>query len=188
VIKIPQDIQLVFDKATRIYSKEEVESAIDYMALRITEEVSGSFPIFLCVVVGGIIPLGNLLTRMVFPLEVNYLHATRYEGETSGKELTWKARPTSNLEGRNIVIVDDILDSGLTLSAIIDFCYRQGAKKVYTSVLVDKRHTREAGGLTQADFTGLIIDGDHYVFGYGMDYRGYLRNAPGIFAIPPEYQ
>lgn len=187
VIKIPQDIQIVFNKATCIYSKQEVEEALDRMAVQITEEASDSNPIFLCVVVGGMIPLGSLLTRMIFPLEVNYIHATRYEGKTSGGELTWKAEPTCDMTGRTIVIVDDILDTGLTLSAIIDYCKQKGCKKVYSSVLVDKHHARQQGGLEKADFTGLTIDGDHYVFGYGMDYKGYLRNAPGVFAIDPEH-
>lgn len=187
MIKIPQDIQSVFNKATCIYSKDQVEQAIDKMAAKITEAVSESYPIFLCVVVGGMIPLGSLLTRIVFPLEINYIHATRYRGETSGGELHWKAKPTCDLKGRTVVIVDDILDSGLTLAAIIKFCQEQGAGKIYTSVLVDKHHAREQGGLETADFTGLTV-GDHYVFGYGMDYRGYLRNAPGIYSIAPEHK
>lgn len=186
MIKIPEDIKGVFEKATCIYSKKEVEEALDQMALKITEKVSELHPIFLCVVVGGMIPLGSLLTRIVFPLEINYIHATRYQGETSGGELFWKATPTCDLTDRTVVIVDDILDSGLTLAAIIDYCKKQGAKEVYTAVLVDKHHAREVGGLQEADFTGLTV-GDHYVFGYGMDYRGYLRNAPGIFAIAPEH-
>ncbi|MBA2655138.1 MAG: hypoxanthine-guanine phosphoribosyltransferase [Gammaproteobacteria bacterium] len=187
-MKIPQDIQSILEKATCIYSKQEVEHALDRMALLITEEVSDLFPIFLCVVVGGMIPLGSLLMRMIFPLEINYIHATRYQGNTSGGEIAWKAKPTCPLADRTVVIVDDILDSGKTLSAIIKFCEDQGAKQVLTSVIVDKHHAREEGGLAQADFTGLTVDGDHYVFGYGMDYRGYLRNAPGIFAIAPEHR
>jgi hypoxanthine phosphoribosyltransferase len=187
VINIPEDVQSVFDKATCIYTKHEVELALDRMAIEITDKVSESNPILLCVVVGGMIPLGGLLTRMIFPLEINYIHATRYQGETSGGQLHWKAKPTCSLENRTVVIVDDILDTGLTLSAIIDFCQESGAKKVYTSVLVDKQHARQPGGLETADFAGLTV-GDHYVFGYGMDYRGYLRNAPGIYAIAPEHK
>lgn len=186
VIKIPEDIKAVFEKATCIYSKREVEQALDRMAIAITDEVSELNPIFLCVVVGGMIPLGSLLTRIIFPLEINYIHVTRYQGKTAGGELYWKATPTCDLHGRTIVIVDDILDSGLTLKAIVDYCKDRGATTVYTSVLVDKLNARQTGGLQKADFTGLTV-GNHYVFGYGMDYQGYLRNAPGIFAIAPEH-
>ncbi len=187
MVKVPEDVRSVFEKSTCIYSKQEVEQALDKMSLEITNAVSEAYPILLCVVVGGIIPLGGLLMRMFFPLEVNYIHATRYQGKTCGGELIWKAKPTCDLQNRTIVIVDDILDSGLTLSAIINFCKEAGAKKIYTSVLVDKHHAREDGGLKQADFTGLTVGGNDYVFGYGMDYQGYLRNAPGIFAIAPEH-
>lgn len=186
MIKIPEDIQTVFEEASCIYSKEAVEKALDKMALEITEAVSDAYPIFLCVVVGGMIPFGSLLTRMFFPLEINYIHASRYTG-TVGGELVWKAKPSCSLQGRTIVIVDDILDSGLTLCEIIKFCEAEKAKKIYTSVLVDKHHAREPQGLQKADFTGLTVDGYQYVFGYGMDYRGYLRNAPGIFAIHPDH-
>lgn len=188
MIKIPEDIRLIYEKATCIYSRKDVEHALDKMALAISNEVSEIYPIFLCVVVGGIIPTGSLLTRIVFPLEINYIHASRYQGTTVGSDLVWQAKPTCSLKGRTIVIVDDILDSGLTLSAIINYCQQVGAEKIYTTVLVDKHHARQPGGLEKADFTGLTIDGDHYVFGYGMDYRGYLRNAPGIFAIAPEHR
>lgn len=188
MIKIPQDVQSIFEQATCIYSKEEVEHSLDKMAVAITETVSDGYPIFLCVLVAGMIPLSSLLMRIVFPLEINYIHATRYQGQTSGGHLHWKAKPTCDLKGRTIVIVDDILDSGLTLAAIINFCKEQGAKKIYTSVLVDKHHARQEGGLESADFTGLTVGGDPYLFGYGMDYRGYLRNAPGIYAIAPEHK
>lgn len=146
MITIPRDIQLVFDKATCIYSKEQVEEALDNMALAMTKEVSELNPVFLCVVVGGMIPLGRLLTRMIFPLEINYIHATRYQGKTSGGELFWKAKPTCSLKNRSVVIVDDILDTGLTLSAIINYCKEEGAKDIYSSVLVDKQDAREKGG------------------------------------------
>jgi hypoxanthine phosphoribosyltransferase len=188
MIKLPEDIQSILDKATCIYSKQQVEQAIDRMALAITEMVAERNPIFLCVVVGGIIPLGNLLTRMVFPLEINYIHATRYQGQTQGGSVVWQAIPTCELQDRTVVVVDDILDSGLTLAAILTYCLEQGAKDVYSAVLVDKHHARQEGGLAKADFTGLMVDGDHYVFGYGMDYKNYLRNAPGVFAIAPEHR
>jgi hypoxanthine phosphoribosyltransferase len=78
-------------------------------------------------------------------------------------------------------VVDDILDEGLTLAAILDYCRAQGARAVYSAVLVEKLHERKTDGL-QADFVGLQVE-DRYVFGYGMDYHGYLRNVKGIYAV-----
>jgi len=91
------------------------------------------------------------------------------------------------LKDRAVLIVDDILDGGLTLSAIVDYCRAQGARSVLTAVLVDKLNARLPDGLHSADFCGLHVD-NHYVFGYGMDYKGYLRNAPGIYMVAPEHE
>ena len=184
---LPDDIRDVFAKATCLYSKAEVDAALDKMATEISYKLSHSNPIFLCVVLGGIVPLGNLLPRLDFPLEVDYVHATRYGAETVGKELTWKVKPACSMKGRTVIVVDDILDGGVTLDAIIKYCYEKGAKEVYSAVLVDKEEARLPGGVPKADFCGLPV-GNHYVFGYGMDYKGYLRNAPGIYMVAPEHE
>jgi hypoxanthine phosphoribosyltransferase len=184
---LPEHIRDVFAKATCIYSKEEVEAALDRMAIAISQSLAQANPIFLCVVVGGIVPLGNLLPRLDFPLEVDYVHATRYRGDTKGKNLQWKVLPTCNMKGRTILVVDDILDGGITLGEIVKYCKEQGASAVYSAVLVDKCDARLPGGHQHADFSGLEVE-NHYVFGYGMDYKGYLRNAPGIYVVAPEHE
>jgi hypoxanthine phosphoribosyltransferase len=135
--------------------------------------------------VGGLIPAGNLLPRLDFPLEVDYIHATRYGNEMQGGELNWIVRPDISLEDRTVLIVDDILDGGITLAAIVDYCKKQKAKEVYTAVLLDKHQGRVPGGTQHADFTGIMME-DGFVFGYGMDYQGYLRNAPGIYVAAPD--
>ena len=99
----------------------------------------------------------------------------------------WKVRPSLNLSGRTVLIVDDILDGGVTLAAIVAEVKSMGALDVQTAVLVDKYHKRVENGLKHADFVGLEVE-DHYIFGYGMDYNEYLRNAPGIFVVAPEHE
>lgn len=187
IVDLPEQIREVFAKATCIYSKVEVEQALDSMAHHISEQLANSNPIFLCVVVGGIVCLGNLLPRLDFPLEVDYVHATRYRNDIVGKDLTWKAEPSADLKGRTVVIVDDILDGGVTLEAIVKYCKTKNARKVLTAVLVDKYNARLPNGVESADFCGLQVE-NHYVFGYGMDYKGYLRNAPGIYMVAPEHE
>ncbi len=184
---IPAKIREVFAKSTCIYTKAQVDKALDNMAHAISEKLAHSNPIFLCVVIGGIIPLGNLLPRLDFPLELDYVHATRYRGDITGKDLHWKVLPSCSMKGRTVVIVDDILDGGVTLQAIVDYCQEQKAKEIYTAVLVDKVGARLPGGHPQADFCGLEIS-NHYVFGYGLDYKEYLRNAPGIYMVAPEHE
>lgn len=184
---IPQKIREVFKKSTLLFSKTEIESALDKMAVEISYRISHENPILLCVVVGGIVPVGNLLPRLNFPLEVDYVHATRYQNGTVGKELEWKVKPSRSLKGRTVLVVDDILDGGVTLAGIVDYCREQGAKEVLSAVLLEKEHVRVDGGLPTADFYGLRVE-DHFVFGYGMDYKGYLRNAPGIYMVAPEHE
>jgi hypoxanthine phosphoribosyltransferase len=184
---IPKHIQEVYSKATCLYTKQEIQTALDRMAIEIHEKLEQTNPVFLCVMIGGLIPAGNLLPRLDFPLELDYIHATRYGNATRGSELEWLVRPRVSLKDRTVLIVDDILDAGVTLAAIVDFCKEQGAKDVYTAVLLDKLQTRVQGGLPKADFTGITME-DGYVFGYGMDYQSYLRNASGIYVVAPEHQ
>lgn len=183
---LPHDIREVYAKATCLYDKEKVDKALDDMAVAISVEVSEMAPVFICVVLGGIIPMGHLLTRLDFPLEVAYVHLTRYQGVLVGGVLKWETKISCSLKDRNVVIVDDILDKGVTLAALREICYKDGARTVYTCVLVDKNTARSQGGIIKADFTGLKVE-DSYVFGYGMDYKNYLRNAPGIFSVAPQH-
>lgn len=176
-----EQAQQVLREADQLYSAEEVGAAYDDLARRLTDCMADRHPLFLCVLTGGIIPAGQLLTRLNFPLEMDYLHATRYRGETRGRDLQWIARPTTPLKGRVVVVVDDILDEGHTLASILEYCRQEGAEAVYSVVLVDKEHDRRVDGL-RADFHGLVV-GDRYVFGQGMDYKGFHRNLPGIYAV-----
>lgn len=181
----PQKMQQIYEKATKLFSIEEIEAALDKMAAEIHQELADKNPIVLCVMIGGLVPLGHLLMRLNFPLEVDYVHATRYRGELTGGKLHWKVRPEVSIAGRSVLVVDDILDGGITLAAILEELKSMGAAEVYSAVLVDKYQKRVPNGLEKADFVGLEIE-DHYIFGYGMDYNDYLRNAPGIFIVAPE--
>lgn len=171
----------LMENADCLISQQQVEQALDRMAEQISEDLGDKLPVFYCVMNGGLITTGHLLTRLGFPLEVDYLHATRYRNELRGGELFWRVSPEIPMAGRHVVIVDDILDEGTTLAAILNYCKQAQAASITTAVLVDKRHDRKAvPGLT-ADYCGLEV-ADRYVFGFGMDYKGYWRNAPGIFA------
>jgi hypoxanthine phosphoribosyltransferase len=170
------------NEAVMLHGPEAVTAALDRMADEITAALDGTLPIVICVLNGGIIPTGHLLTRLAFPLETDYLHATRYRGKTTGeREIAWLCKPHLSLRGRTVLLVDDILDEGHTLKAISGFCRDSDAARVYTAVLVEKHHDRRVAGMT-ADFIGLSVE-DRYVFGFGMDYKGYLRNLNGIFTL-----
>lgn len=176
------ELERVMAEAECLADEATVHAALDRMAAAISERLADALPVVLTVMTGAVIPAGLLLARLRFPLETDYVHATRYRGATTGAELHWLARPSRSLAGRTVLVVDDILDTGLTLAAIVDWCREQGAAAVHTAVLCEKPAAREPGGLASADFTGLQLP-NRYVFGFGLDYQEFLRNAPGIYAV-----
>ncbi|HIJ86178.1 MAG TPA: hypoxanthine-guanine phosphoribosyltransferase [Desulfuromonadales bacterium] len=176
------EAKTVLAEADLLVTHSEVEAAITRMAVEITGELKDADPILLCVMNGGLIFTGQLLTKLVFPLEVDYVHATRYGHETNGTNLHWTVKPQFDMKGRTVLLLDDILDEGVTLAAIAAYCRQQGAAAVFMAVLVEKLHLRKVTPGMRADFTGIEV-GDRFLFGYGLDYKGYWRNAPGIYAV-----
>jgi len=181
----PETAWEVFQQADLLFDETRVEAALDTMATAIGQDLAAANPVVVCLMNGGVVPFGKLLTRLHFPLQVDYVHATRYGSRIQGGELEWIAGPFMPPEGRTILLVDDILDEGTTLAAIESFYRSKGAKAVYKAVLTRKDRPRKVD--VSVDFVGLEIP-DRYVFGYGMDYKGYLRNAPGIYAVAPKHQ
>jgi len=180
----PEQIVAVQARSTLLHDEAEVEAALDSMAVSISAELAEKNPLIICIMHGGLITSGKLATRLGFPLQLDYLHATRYRGETSGKDMQWRAFPSESLKGRAVLLLDDIFDVGTTLKLIVEYCEQQGCASIHTAVLLDKQHDRKEPGI-EVDFVGLQVV-DRYLFGYGMDYKGYLRNAAGIYAIAEE--
>ena len=176
------EVKQVMLNADCLFDQTQVHAALDDMAKKITAVLQDSNPLLLCLMSGAMVVGGKLLPRLNFPLQLDYIHATRYRNSTAGFELEWLVKPRHDLKDRTVLIVDDILDEGITMHEVLQFCCNAGAKAVYSAVLVEKHHNRRQPPELKADFVGLDVP-DRYVFGYGMDYKGYLRNAPGIYAV-----
>jgi len=170
----------VAERAECLVSGEEMEQAIERLAGEVTQRLQDKDPVVLCVMTGGIIAVGQLLPRLHFPLRLEYAHLTRYLGATSGGTLHWRHRPSEAIRGEHVLIVDDILDEGITLATLIDACREDGARSVHSLVLVDKARPRAVA--CAADFVGVHLP-NRYLYGYGLDYKHYFRNAPGIYAV-----
>ncbi|MER2553089.1 MAG: hypoxanthine-guanine phosphoribosyltransferase [Thauera sp.] len=177
-----EEIKLARDEADCLADAATVEAALDRMAAEITARLADANPLVYAVMNGGLILAGRILPRLPFPLELAYLHASRYGHALQGTLLDWRVRPTQDLRGRTVLVLDDILDEGHTLKAIIEHLHEEGAAEVLSAVLVHKLHDRKAAAGMRADFSGLDI-ADRFLFGCGMDYKGYWRNAPGIYAV-----
>ena len=174
------EIKNIESKSDCLCDSTRINQALDILAKNISSDLKDKNLLVLCVMSGGIIPTGHLLTRLSFPLQLDYIHATRYQGETSGGQLDWIKEPNISLKGRNILIVDDIFDEGITLLEIDKYCKDNGASEVYSVVLVDKIHSRKVD--YKPNYVGLEIE-DRYLFGFGMDYKNYLRNVNAIHAV-----
>lgn len=181
-MSITDEMQQVFHQADCLKSADEVKSVINEMARDIQSQLAASNPLIMCVMNGGLVLSGQLLPQLQFPLEFDYLHATRYRENTSGTDLQWIHEPKKLLKNRTILLIDDIYDEGVTLKEVKRYCEENGAHRVFIAVLVEKLHQRKIEQAISLDFVGMKIE-DRYVFGFGMDYKGYWRNAPGIYAV-----
>lgn len=172
-----------------VYSSTEICNALDQLAGRLNQQLKGETPIALCVMQGGLVFSGNLVPRLDCMLEIDYIHATRYDNQTRGGDLIWKSTPATPLKDRTVLIMDDILDEGNTLKAIIEYCESQGAARIISTVLLRKNHNRcldhPAMENTLTDNIALTVE-DEYVFGFGMDYNGQYRQLHSIYAVAEE--
>jgi hypoxanthine phosphoribosyltransferase len=181
------EVQALLKRAECLHDMSAINKALDKMGSEITAKLGESNPIIICVMTGALVAMGHLLTRLNFPLEIDYIHATRYRGSSRGGDLHWLVEPRRDLKDRAILIVDDIMDGGLTLSAIIDYCKQAQAKEVYSAVMVNKKRQREPGVEFEPDFYG-VTTADRFLIGFGLDYEEYFRNLPGIYAVQDEVQ
>lgn len=158
----------------------EVQGAIDRLAAEVTQAMAAEYPLVLVVMGGAVVFAGQLLPKLRFPMDFDYVHATRYGTAIQGGGIDWKVTPPDHVRGRAVLVLDDILDGGETLRAISDRLLALGAGQVRCAVLVEKALARAKP--IAADFVGLRIP-DRFVFGCGMDAKGYWRNLPEIRAI-----
>ena len=163
-----------------IHNEREVELAISNLAHQLNVDYKDEQPVVLSVMNGAIYLAGHLLPKLTFPLIHDYVHATRYRQDLQGKDIIWLVAPKPTIKGRSVLIIDDILDEGITLKAIIDKCYEMGAKDVKTVVLAEKTLSKTKAAAAQ--YVGLTVP-DRYVFGCGMDVYGWWRNLSQIYAL-----
>ena len=165
-----------------LFDAAAVQAGIDAVAADLGERCQEGEWLVLCVMQGGLMFTSELLKRLdTALLTLDYIRVTRDRGGTTGGELEFRAAPETPLEGRSVLVLDDIFDEGHTLAAIDHWCRENGAANVVNAVLLDKRHDRKVSGF-RPDVAGLTCE-DRYVFGFGMDYEGYFRNLPEIRAL-----
>jgi hypoxanthine phosphoribosyltransferase len=163
-----------------VCTADEVKAAIQRIAEEVAARLEKTYPLVLAVMGGGVFFAGQLLPLLRFPLDFDYIHATRYGSSTVGLDVDWRVAPPEAVRGRTVLVLDDILDGGNTMRAIRDRILEQGAEAFFSAVLTEKELARSKPIIP--DFVGLSVP-DRFVFGCGMDARGYWRNLPQIYAL-----
>jgi len=172
-MRLLEGAELLFDAA-------EVRGAVERVARDVTARLKDEFPVVLSVMGGAAVFTGQLLPLLGFPLEFGAIEVTRYNNDVQGRDITWRLAPRDNVRDRIVLVVDDILDEGITLAAIHRRLAEMGARKVLSAVFADKDIGREKP--IGADFVGVSVP-NRYVFGFGMDAYGLWRNLPAIYAL-----
>lgn len=176
-----QEIEQTLRNSECLISSIEVSAAYERLAAQLNLHYAGLNPIVMVVMNGGLIPAGQLLTHLTFYHRMSYIHATRYRDNQGTSDLDWKYRPDIKIAGEHILLIDDIFDEGITLKAIVDELKVENPASINCCALLNKVHDRKVDGF-EVDFVGINVP-DRYVYGCGMDFHGYLRHLPGIYAI-----
>ncbi|HCI92725.1 MAG TPA: hypoxanthine phosphoribosyltransferase [Verrucomicrobiales bacterium] len=155
-----------------------IQKRLDVLAERVTEEFEGKSIVVVALLKGAILFMSDLLRRIPLTMEIECLNVSSYHGGTeSSGEVSFLDRKLPDVSGKSVLLLDDILDTGRTLDAVIKKLSEHGASEVKTCVLLTKDIERDI--VLKADFTGFVI-GDEFVVGYGLDYQGKYRNLPYV--------
>jgi hypoxanthine phosphoribosyltransferase len=171
-----------FPEADEIIGAAEIAAGFDRLAAQLQPVVEAGNVALLAVMNGGMIPAVRLADLLHGDFLLDYCHATRYRGATQGAELQWREAPHFDLSGRTVIVVDDIFDAGITLSAVADQCRALGADRVLTAVMLVKDCERDPATPNPDFTTGLCVP-DRYVFGCGMDFRSRWRHLRSVYAL-----
>ncbi len=171
----------VLKNSTLIADKQEVNAAVEHLGEVINAHYGDREIILLIVMTGAVMPAAWVASKLKMPVQMDFVHATRYAGQTEGGEIEFRVPPRLNLEGHDVLIIDDIYDIGLTLQMIEGYCESRGARSVNSAVLVRKIHDRETTG-TLPKFIGMEVE-DKYIFGCGMDVYENWRHLDEIRAL-----
>jgi hypoxanthine phosphoribosyltransferase len=166
-----------------LITEEEIQKKIKELASQLEEEYKERFPLAVGVLKGAMPFMSDLLKRIDAHLEMDFMDVSSYGNSTvsSGEVKIIKDLNTS-VEGRDILIIEDIIDSGLTLSYLVDLFHYRKAKSIKIVTLLDKPAGRKAD--LKPDYAGFIVP-DEFVVGYGLDYAERYRNLPYIGVLKP---
>ena len=174
------------DMAKVLFSQEELQTRIRELGAQLSEDYRGKTPTMVCILKGAIMFYTDLVRSMDIPLTMDFMAVSSYGNSTkSSGEVEIRKDLSTSIEGKHVVIVEDIVDSGFTLTYLTRLLNTRGAKSIKLCTLLDKPSRRAPGVTLQADYSGFQV-GNEFVVGFGLDYAEFYRNLPYIGVLKPE--
>ncbi|EQD76810.1 hypoxanthine-guanine phosphoribosyltransferase [mine drainage metagenome] len=165
-----------------LYRPEDVCQALDEMARSVTERVGASRPLVLIVLTGGLYAGAWLTERLAFELEIDFVRVSRYRSGTASGCLEWLSKPRISPQGRTVLLVDDVWDEGVTLTALRQWLVEEGAERILSAVLIWKKTGAGSDQGEGPDIYGLNA-GHQWLIGCGLDLNGHWRHLPAVYAL-----
>jgi len=167
-----------------LLTQEQLQEKVKELGKQITEDYKGRTPLVICVLKGAFIFMADLVKQIEIPIEIDFMAVSSYGTSTKSTGVVKIVKDLdASVEGRDVLIVEDIIDSGLTLSYLIDVLERRNALSVSVVTLLDKPERRSVD--LEVDYKGFVLP-DEFVVGYGLDYAEKYRNLPYIGVLKPE--
>ena len=174
---LQQDIQRT------LFSQEEIDRRLEELAAEINRDYAGKEPMLISVLRGSFVFMADLTRKITLPCTVDFMAVSSYgKGTTSSGQVQITKDLSDDIEGKDILVVDDILDSGNTLSYLMKLLQARHPASIRLCTLLDKPERRVVP--VQADYVGFTIP-DEFVVGYGLDYAEKYRNLPYIGVLKP---
>lgn len=171
----------VIDKV--LVAEEDIRRRVDELGKEITRDYAGKQPVAVCVLRGAIPFYADLIRRIDLPVTMDTITVSSYGSGTVSGKLKVITDMRTSVEGRDVLVVDDIIDSGRTSVALIEMLKERGAKSVRTCALLDKPSRRVVD--IKGDYVGFAIP-DEFVVGYGLDWNEKFRNLPHVYTLKEE--
>ena len=168
-----------------LVTAEEIQARVQQLGAELTADYDGRCPVVICVLKGSVMFYTDLLRHMQIPLTLDFMSVSSYRNGTSGGAIHIRQELTAPVTDRDVLIVEDIIDSGRTLSMLKPLLMARGANSVGIVTLLDKPSRRDPNVTLVPDYVGFEIE-DKFVVGYGLDYAERYRNLPYIGVLKPE--
>ena len=169
-----------------LLTEAQLQKRVREMAAEISRDYADKNPTMVCILKGAIMFYTDLLRNMPIPLSMDFMAVSSYGNKTkSSGEVEIRKDLSTSIEGKHVIIVEDIVDSGFPLSYLKRMLDSRGAKSIKLATLLDKPARRAPGITLKSDYSGFVV-GDEFVVGYGLDYAERYRNLPYIGVLKPE--